>query len=215
MVYSQFFIFLLLLSSFTKANFECHQLLSSHDLRSNLAEGSIYLELVQASDRSDLRQILIEEDIRRYYLGLHHDSYTSYVDRSVNRSLMVNKDVSFGQRLNFHGRWIIKYKGEAAGVINLSAVKLDFMPEEIRENFKINTDQELILSVGYALKKRFRGKNIASGALALIINFANLKLKATYIFASTNNSNLASKAVLTKFGFRPVFTGEKQTKFYL
>ncbi len=97
----------------------------------------------------------------------------------------------------------------------LTAVESSFMPEKIREKFRKTSSGDLYLSVGYALKKSFRGRNIAFNALSLVTDFASSQLYADYIFASTNNVNFASQAVLRKSGFNSIFVGEQQTKFYL
>ncbi|MFT6335844.1 MAG: ribosomal-protein-alanine N-acetyltransferase [Saprospiraceae bacterium] len=55
--------------------------------------------------------------------------------------------------------------------------------------------------LGYALKKQFWNKGIASEAAKVVINYGFSKMELNTIMANTNPLNVGSKALLTKLGF--------------
>jgi ribosomal-protein-alanine N-acetyltransferase len=134
-------------------------------------------ELIHAPDMYELR---IDESV------------IQFLDTDPPKSITDIEDKIKENRRNFDDKkgitWILKIKGSDEAIGYMGIWRID----------KHNNRGEL----GYALKKQYWKKGIASEAAKAIINYGFSKMELHTIKANTNPLNEGSKALLTKLGFK-------------
>ena len=133
-------------------------------------------ELVHAPDMYQLR---IDQDAMQF-LDTHPPKSVADIEAKINEN-----------RSNFEDKiginWIIKMKDSDEAIGYMGIWRID----------KHNNRGEL----GYAIKKQYWKKGIASEAAKTIINYGFSKMELHTIMANTNPLNIGSKALLIKLGF--------------
>jgi len=204
---------LLFYTQLLNASLSCKQVTSAKDLRRDLVGQDIALVKLQEHHRPELKRLFQTDDVAQFYLGLHDNPDQSDIDQYLEFKFLSATTPAHGHRETFNGLWVIMHQGQIAGFINLTQTNSDFMPESIRHNYIKTNDSDLLLGLGYALHKDFRGKGLISRSIPLILEFSKKVLKAKMILASTNNLNYPSKFVLLRAGFIPVIDDGIRTKF--
>jgi len=199
----------LLLPALSFSAIQCDQAVANRDLRIKLELQDIELQPVSFLKKSQLVNLLSEQDIERFYLG------NKPAEPAASAFLLRSKSPNGGHRETFDGMWAIIYKNKPAGILAMSAVSPEWLPSEVQSEFQKQSNSDLYLAVGYALKSQFRGQGIVSRALSAAIDYAKSELKAKYLFASANNLNQPSAEVLLSNGFHILFRDEKRSKFIL
>lgn len=195
-----------------KPNIEvCGSVLSqSTDLRTEVGFNDIILIPLRQKHRVELKNLYSTPDVNRFFLGRQS------ADSAVKAHLKSARNPHSGKRNSFAGRWVIEFKGSFVGYLEMVAMEPNSLPVEVAESFKKTNQDDLYLSVGYALDPAFRGNGIATKALSHAIQFAKDVLKPKYIFASTNSLNDASQKVLLRNRFSILPTYEtKRIKFVM
>lgn len=172
----------------------CIKLLGGVGLRNN-----IRLIPINENDQSRLQVLFNLKDVQHFFIGEERPDLAK--DIVVLEALPGSK-----RRDVFSGNWRIDYNGQFAGYVYLTVIDPAKFPAEQAGQFMKMDKDELHLELGYALFPRFRGQNIATEAIAALIDFSKNELGAKYVFAATRSENIPSQRVLEKNQFNEVET---------
>lgn len=139
------------------------------------------LDLVRhhISHASDMFALRTDSEVMQY-LDIHPPKSITDIESKIQENIQ-----NFDDKLGI--TWIIKIKDSNEAIGYMGFWRID----------KHNNRGEL----GYALKKKYWKKGIASEVAKSLINFGFTTMKLHTIKANTNPLNLGSQALLSKLGF--------------
>jgi len=139
------------------------------------------LELVRHNKKhaSDMFALRTDDEVMQF-LDTHPPNNIKDIENKIQENIS-----NFDDRIGIN--WIIKMKNAEEAIGYIGIWRID----------KQNNRGE----IGYALKKEYWNKGIATEATIKVINFGFSKMQLHTIMANTNPKNLASQALLKKLGF--------------